>query len=69
VYNYKLEGNDVPAGFDESETDFGFNGGLGLTYMPGHIGLFAESRFHHVFTSEEDIQYIPIVVGARLMPR
>jgi hypothetical protein len=66
VYNYKLEGDDVPAGFNESETDFGLNGGLGLTYMLGRVGLFAEGRFHHVFTSEEDFQYIPVVLGARL---
>jgi hypothetical protein len=69
LYNYKLEGDDVPAGFDESETDFGLNGGLGLTYMLGRVGLFVESRFHHVFTSEEDIQYIPVVLGARLTLR
>ena len=65
LYNYKLEGDDVPAGLDESETDFGLNGGLGLTYSLGQVGLFAEGRFHNVFTSEEDIQYIPVLVGAR----
>lgn len=69
LYNYKLEGNDAPTGLDESETDFGLKGGLGLTYMLGRVGLFAEGRIHHVFTSEEDIQYIPIVLGARLTLR
>jgi hypothetical protein len=69
VYNYKLEGDDVPTGLDGSETDFGLNGGLGLTYVLGRVGLFAEGRFHHVFTSEEDIQYIPIMLGARLTLR
>lgn len=69
LYNYRLEGDDVPAGFDESETDVGLNGGLGVTYALGRVGLFAESRFHHVFTSEEDIQYIPIIVGARFTLR
>ena len=66
VYNYKLEGDDVPAGLDESETDFGVNGGLGLNYALGRVGLFAEGRFHNVFTSEEDIQYIPVLLGLRI---
>jgi hypothetical protein len=69
LYNYRLEGDDVPAGLDESETDVGLNGGLGVTYRLGRVGLFAESRFHNVFTSEEDIQYIPILVGARVTLR
>jgi hypothetical protein len=69
LYNYKLEGDDVPTGLDESETDFGLNGGLGLTYLLGRVGLFAEGRFHNVFTSEEDVQYIPILVGARITLR
>ena len=66
IYNYRLEGDDVPLGLDESETDFGVNGGLGLTYALGRVGVFAEGRFHNVFTSESDLQYIPIVVGARI---
>lgn len=66
LYNYRLEGDDAPAGLDESETDFGLNAGAGVTYTPGRVGIFAESRFHNVFTSEEDIQYIPVVLGARI---
>ena len=66
LYNYKLEGDDVPDGLNDSETDFGLNGGLGMTYTLGQVGVFAEGRFHNVFTSEQDIQYIPILVGARI---
>ena len=66
LYNYKLEGDDVPDGFDASETDFGVSGGLGVTWALGRVGLFAEGRFHNVFTSEEDVQYIPVLVGARV---
>jgi len=69
LYNYRLEGDDVPAGLDESESDFGLSGGLGMTYRLGQVGVFAEGRFHNVFTSEEDIQYIPVVVGARITLR
>jgi hypothetical protein len=66
LYNYKLEGNDVPDGLNGSETDFGLSGGLGINYALGQVGVFAEGRFHTVFTSEEDIQYVPILVGARI---
>lgn len=66
VYNYKLQGNDVPAGARGKETDFGVNGGLGLTYALGRVGVFAEGRFHNVFATAEDLQYIPIVIGARI---
>ena len=65
LYNYRLEGDDVPTGLDESETDFGLNAGLGVTYTLGRVGLFAVGRFHNVFTSEEDLQYIPVVLGVR----
>jgi hypothetical protein len=66
LYNYKLEGDDVPDGLTDSQSDFGLSGGLGVNYTLGQVGLFAEGRFHNVFTSEEDIQYIPILVGARI---
>jgi hypothetical protein len=64
-YNYKLEGDDVATGA-ESESDFGVNGGLGLTYTMGRVGVFAEGRFHNVFATGNDLQYIPVMVGARI---
>jgi hypothetical protein len=50
----------------ESESDFGVNGGLGLTYTMGRVGVFAEGRFHNVFATGNDLQYIPVMVGARI---
>lgn len=66
LYNYKLEGEDVPAGADESETDFGLNGGLGVMYKFGRLGAYAEGRFHNVLAEGSDLQYIPIMVGVKL---
>ena len=66
LYNYKLEGDDVPTGAGDSESDFGVNGGLGLTYAMGRVGVFAEGRFHNVFATGSDLQYIPVMVGARI---
>jgi hypothetical protein len=65
VYNYRLEGNDVPEGLD-SQTDVGANAGLGAMYRLGQVNLFAEGRYHHIFAENSDIQYIPIMVGAKL---
>jgi len=66
LYNYRLEGDDVTAGADDSQSDFGVNGGLGLTYAMGRVGVFAEGRFHNVFATGSDLQFIPMMVGARI---
>ena len=65
-YNYKLEGDDVPTGVGDSESDFGVNGGLGINYALGRVGLFAEGRFHNVFATGSDLQYVPVMIGARI---
>lgn len=66
VYNHKLQGDDVPAGSDESQTDFGVSGGLGLTMNIRSLAVFAEGRYHNIFTDGNDFQYIPITVGIRI---
>jgi hypothetical protein len=65
MYNWKLQGDDVPVGFDESETDFGANAGLGVNVGFGAASVFLEARFHNVFLEDEDLQYIPITLGVR----
>src|SRR5215216_4138313 len=65
VYNFKLKGDDVPSGVDDSQTKFGINAGAGFDFKAGSAGLFVEGRFHDVFTSGGDTQFIPITVGVR----
>jgi hypothetical protein len=65
VYEYKLVGDDVPSGF-ESATDFGLNAGIGITYQLEQFGIFGEARFHNVFAEGMDLQYIPVMLGARI---
>jgi hypothetical protein len=65
VYNAKLKGNDVPSGLDNSQTKFGLNVGAGFDIKAGAAGLFAEGRFHDVFTTGENLKFIPITVGVR----
>ena len=40
--------------------------GLGITYALDKVGLFAEGQFHNVFATGADLQYVPIMVGARI---
>jgi hypothetical protein len=65
VYEYKLVGNDVPSGL-EGVTDFGLNGGIGMTYQLEDFGIFGEARIHNVFAEGMDLQYIPVMLGARI---
>ncbi len=66
IYNYKLRGDDVPGGLDNSTSDFGISGGAGFSLRVGTIGLFLEGRFHNVFTEGSNLQYVPVTVGVRL---
>ena len=65
VYNFKVKGDDVLAGVDDSETKFGINAGAGFDIKAGSAGLFVEGRFHDVFTSGSNTTFIPITVGVR----
>src|SRR5215211_1420641 len=66
VYNFKVKGDDVPAGVDDSETKFGINAGAGFDFKAGSAGIFVEGRFHDVFTSGSNTTFIPFTVGVRL---
>ena len=64
VYNLDPKGNDVPANAS-SQTKFGVNAGAGFDFKAGAASLFAEGRFHNVFTDAFDTQFIPLTVGVR----
>lgn len=64
VYNIKTT-TDVTLGTGGSTTKFGLNGGAGFDFKAGAAGLFVEGRFHDVFTSGENVKFIPITVGIR----
>jgi opacity protein-like surface antigen len=63
VYNFKLEGDDISG--SDSQTKFGINAGAGFDFKAGSAGLFVEGRFHDIFTSGSNTQFIPITVGVR----
>jgi opacity protein-like surface antigen len=68
VYNFKTTGeNDLGPVIDtdNSITKFGLNAGAGFDFKAGSIGLFVEGRFHDVFTSGENLKFIPITLGIR----
>jgi len=71
IYNFKQVSGDDVAGpgvgnSGSTGTDFGLNGGAGFDFKTGGIGLFLEGRFHNVFTSGENVKFIPITLGVRL---
>jgi hypothetical protein len=67
VYNLKTTGNVTPGTlFEGGVTKFGINAGAGFDVKAGGAGLFVEGRFHDVFTSGENVKFIPITVGIRL---
>jgi len=63
-YNSKVtQGN---GGLDTgSEGDLGIQGGLGVNFTAGRMGLFLEGRAHHVFTDGASSTFIPITLGVR----
>jgi opacity protein-like surface antigen len=68
VYNFKTTGTDDLGGVidtDNSTTKFGLNAGAGFDFKAGAVGLFIEGRFHDVFTSGENLKFLPITVGLR----
>lgn len=50
----------------KSENDWGFNGGLGVTFGFGPFASFVESRYHSISRSESKggvYQFVPITLG------
>lgn len=47
----------------DSDTDFGWNGGLGLRLSLAGLTAFAEARYHSVSTTPDRTTFIPVTVG------
>jgi hypothetical protein len=66
LYNFKQTGSADPGQVLEGgTTKFGLNAGAGFDFKAGGAGLFIEGRFHDVFSSGEDLKFVPITVGIR----
>lgn len=66
VYNLKTTGTVTPGTlFEGGVTKFGINAGAGFDFKAGAAGLFLEGRFHDVFTTGENVKFIPITLGIR----
>ena len=68
VYRRRVS-QDIEGAVDEfrslrdSETDVGFNGGLGVRLSLGGLAAFAEARYYSVSTQPDRTNFIPITVG------
>jgi hypothetical protein len=58
-------GTTFQTGIDESksQTKFGLNGGVGLSFGLGQADLFVESRYVSAFTANNNTNWVPITVG------
>lgn len=60
-YNAKLDDDAF-----ESESDFGFNVGIGMKFNLSGFGTFAEVRYHNIFNGGDDVDnmaFIPLTFG------
>ena len=60
-YNTKFDLEDF-----ESESDFGFNVGVGMKFNLSGFGTFAEIRYHNIFNGGDDVDnmaFIPLTFG------
>jgi hypothetical protein len=62
-YNVSLNGSSVSSGGNVHNNSFGINGGAGLRFGISTLSLFVESRYHYVFQSAFNPQFIPVTVG------
>jgi hypothetical protein len=62
VYNVK----DKPeTSASSSVTKFGINGGAGFDMSAGAATVFIEGRFHNVFISGGNVNFVPITIGVK----
>ena len=65
MYNLKATGDNIES---ESQTNFGLNGGLGAQFALAGFKTFAEARYHHVMSKDDEtgapnMQFSPISFG------
>ena len=62
MYNSRFDGDDedLDLGSENSSTDFGINGGAGITFQLSGFNTFLEARFHNIFPEDESTQMSPI---------
>lgn len=46
-----------------AKTSFGFNGGAGIRFKLGAVGLFLEGRYHTVTIDDSKVTLLPVSVG------
>jgi opacity protein-like surface antigen len=67
-YSWKVSIDDPGGGgtfSSDSENDFGFNIGAGLSLPLTGFSTFIEARYHSIAVEGENINYVPIVFGIR----
>jgi Outer membrane protein beta-barrel domain len=62
-YHVTVAGSSVGAGGNTRANNFGLNGGGGIRAGLASLSVFAEARFHYIFTSGGHAEFVPITAG------
>ena len=70
VYNVKSTATDGDVSISASKTAMGLNGGLGFQFHLAGMGAFAEARYNHIMSKDDNkgftnAQQIPVTIGFR----
>jgi hypothetical protein len=63
AYHVAVSGSTVVAGGNIRANSFGLNGGLGFKVGVASLSIFLESRFHYIFVSSGNLEFIPLTAG------
>ena len=66
VYNVKLKAESAGVSTSTSDTQFGWNAGVGVAFVIGKLSIFVEGRYHEVTldnTQGGKFKFIPVSAG------
>ena len=65
VYNLKFSGESASAGVSvsNSQTQFGWNAGVGAAFVVGKVSIFVEGRYHEISVNGGKFKFTPVSAG------
>jgi len=63
IYNVKFSAEGVGGSASFSQTEFGWNAGVGVAFVAGKLSIFVEGRYHEVSLEGGKFKFIPVSVG------
>ena len=66
IYDVKFSADSAGASTSNSQTEFGWNAGVGLAFVAGKLSIFVEGRYHEITLDSVPggkFKFIPVSVG------